>query len=366
MSAAKGTAPALMTDRNAQWDVAEFPVSGIKCDGCATTIRLGLTGVAGVQAVDVDVRRGAVTVTRDPGVVDEAGLHNAIEELGYRVKTPDGDGAGSGSSRNPLVAAAVLGVPLIVGTVAFAFLSARFFRSGGVQAFNDSLGQASVLAVLLALGFGLVAGFAPSTYAMAPALVGYVARSHDASPSRGARLSLAFVAGIVTVDVVIGALLGISGTAVLRFLGGRLPLWYLVATTVLGLLALINLRLLRLPRLPNLVPSGTRGGGTGGAFILGVPFGFLTCPACTPLLLPVALAAVTAGNPVYGAALMGSFAVGRGLPLIAIGTSMTKIDALRHLDHFVPWVEKVVGLLLLLGAAYFLRQFISVGGFGNL
>ena len=344
--------------------VAEIPVSGIKCDGCATTIKLGLAGVAGVQRVDVDVHRGAVTVARDLEVVDDAGLRAAIEELGYRVKSTER--SSPGSARSPLVAALTLGVPLVIGTVAFAVLSARFFRSGGVQAFNDSLGQASVLAVLLALGFGLVAGFAPSTYAMAPALAAYVTRSHDASRTSGARLSLAFVAGIVTVDVIIGALLGISGTAVLRFLGERLPLWYFVAASALALLALVNLRLVRLPKLPSLVPSRARGGGPGGAFVLGLPFGFLTCPACTPLLLPVALAGVASGNPIYGAVLMGSFAVGRGLPLIALGTSMTRIESLRHLDHFVPWVERIVGILLLVGAAYFVRQFLLVGGFESL
>lgn len=100
--------------------------------------------------------------------------------------------------------------------------------------------------------------------------------------------------------------------------------------------------------------------------MVGVPFGLMACPGCTPLLLPVALGAATAGNVFYGAALMGAFALGRGIPLAVLGTFTGVFERLLTTTRSVRRAEAAIGVLLLLAAAYFFGRFLDAGGFAAL
>jgi cytochrome c-type biogenesis protein len=53
---------------------------------------------------------------------------------------------------------------------------------------------------------------------------------------------------------------------------------------------------------------------------------------------------------------MGAFALGRGIPLVLAGLWAGAVKGMRELSRFAPAVERVVGLLLLGGAAYFAWQ----------
>ena len=56
----------------------------IKCDGCASSIKDALGRLDGVQAVDVDVDSGRVTVSADDGLRDV--LAATLEASGYPEK----------------------------------------------------------------------------------------------------------------------------------------------------------------------------------------------------------------------------------------------------------------------------------------
>jgi cytochrome c-type biogenesis protein len=98
-------------------------------------------------------------------------------------------------------------------------------------------------------------------------------------------------------DAVVGALFGFAGFAVMHVLARLLaPVYALLgALLIVGGLAL--LRMIRVV-IPVLAPSPKRARSFAGSYMLGLPFGLSTCPACTPLL-PV-IAAATA-DPVLGA-----------------------------------------------------------------
>jgi copper chaperone len=57
----------------------------IKCGGCVTRIREGLSPLAGVSAVDVDIATGRVTVTG--GSVSRMAITAKLAELGYPEKS---------------------------------------------------------------------------------------------------------------------------------------------------------------------------------------------------------------------------------------------------------------------------------------
>ena len=58
-----------------------FRVNNVKCDGCVSTIRQGLLGMAGVSEVAVIIQGGEVTVSGDN--LDRGALANKLGQLGY-------------------------------------------------------------------------------------------------------------------------------------------------------------------------------------------------------------------------------------------------------------------------------------------
>lgn len=63
-----------------------YTVSGMTCEHCVNAVSGELAAVPGVEAVDVDLSRGLVTVTGD-GYADEQ-VRAAVDEAGYQVVEP--------------------------------------------------------------------------------------------------------------------------------------------------------------------------------------------------------------------------------------------------------------------------------------
>jgi copper chaperone CopZ len=57
----------------------------MRCQGCATNLRLGLSGVDGVRQVDVDLPGNRVAVIGQANVLQEAAVRARVAELGYRL-----------------------------------------------------------------------------------------------------------------------------------------------------------------------------------------------------------------------------------------------------------------------------------------
>jgi cytochrome c-type biogenesis protein len=214
-------------------------------------------------------------------------------------------------------------------------------------------------AVALVALAGLVVGIAPSSFPLisvaAAFAVGQGATVAGERRIDGLWLSLGFALGIATVDAVLGALFGLAGFAVLRVLARYLALAYALLAVVLLVTALALLRIIHIV-IPVMRPSARPSRSFLGSYLLGLPFGLSTCPACTPLLLPVVAAAATTADPLMGAVLMGSFGVARGVPIVAAGTAAGTLGHLRHTYSFTLWVERAGGVLLLAAALYFFRQ----------
>ena len=61
-----------------------YTVTGMTCGHCVNAVTEEVTEVPGVTAVEVDLPSGAVTVTSDAPVEDDA-VRAAVEEAGYQV-----------------------------------------------------------------------------------------------------------------------------------------------------------------------------------------------------------------------------------------------------------------------------------------
>jgi cytochrome c-type biogenesis protein len=221
---------------------------------------------------------------------------------------------------------------------------------------------ATPLAFGLVMFAGLIMGLAPSSLPLMGVVVGFA--SGEPSPgdrSRGFRLALGFVLGLASVDSAIGGLFGALGFVVIAFLARYLALTNLLIALMLLLLGLALLRAIRI-RIPVLRPMLRRAETPVGAYALGIPFGLSTCPACTPVLLLVLAAAATTGSPVLGAALLFTFGLARGFPLLVAGMALGAARRVESMAHWVPVVERIAGILLLGGALYFLLRSAEFAG----
>ena len=66
-------------------ETVELKVEGMDCQGCVKSVTRMLTGVAGVQDVDVSLEDGRARVTYDPAKAGPKELKRAIERAGYKA-----------------------------------------------------------------------------------------------------------------------------------------------------------------------------------------------------------------------------------------------------------------------------------------
>ena len=228
-----------------------------------------------------------------------------------------------------------------------------------LAAWLDQISAISPLAFAVVAFAGLTMGGAPSSLPLFSVAVGYVAGQAEEQEStaraKGLLLAGGFVLGMATVDAAIGALFGFLGYAVIQTLASYLALTNLFLAALLVFLGLVLLRKVRI-RLPVLRPEIRRLDSFTAAYALGIPFGLSSCPACTPMMLPILGAAAATGEPWLGAVLLFTFGLARGVPLLIAGVAAGTI---KHVHRFATWVstiERAGGLLLLVAALYFLYQ----------
>lgn len=214
-------------------------------------------------------------------------------------------------------------------------------------------------AIALVAFAGLIVGIAPSSFPLLSVAAGLGAGQGATSASQkriqGLWFSAGFALGIATVDAMLGALFGLMGLAVLHVLVSFLGVAYALIAVVLTVIGLALLRVIHIV-IPALMPSAKPDRSFLGSYLLGLPFGLSTCPACTPLLLPVVGAAAFSADPLLGAVLMFAFGLARGIPIVVVGTVAGTLAHLPHTRGFIRWIERVGGALMLAAAAYFFYQ----------
>jgi cytochrome c-type biogenesis protein len=213
--------------------------------------------------------------------------------------------------------------------------------------------------VLLVALAGLVVGIAPSSFPLISVAAGLAtgqgAASSGARRNEGLWLSAGFVLGIVTVDTLLGATFGFAGFAVLRILASYLALTYFLLAIVLIVVGMALLRVIHIV-IPTLAPSPKPTRGFIGSYLLGLPFGLSTCPACTPMLFPVVAAAAATASPLMGAVLMATFGLARGVPIVVAATVAGSAAHFRRTRAFTLWAERFGAALVFAAALYFLYQ----------
>ena len=222
----------------------------------------------------------------------------------------------------------------------------------------------SLLGLCAAAVAGVALGLSPITYLFVLAVVGYAGGGKNTTRRRAAGLSLAFVLGVTTVYMVLGALWGSAGLLLLYLLGHSLWVWYGIGAAALLLMGLRMVGLLHF-NVPLLRPPGRhrmrQQRGVTGAYLLGIPFGLAGCPSCEPIRLAVLTAAAASTRPLMGALAMLALGLGQGLILVMAGTYVGTLPSVKRFASHRVVINRLLGLLLLIAAAYFAWR-----AFGNL
>ena len=66
-------------------ETVELKVEGMDCEGCVKSVTRMLSGVPGVQSVDVSLAQARAKVTYDPANAAVPAMKKAIERAGYKA-----------------------------------------------------------------------------------------------------------------------------------------------------------------------------------------------------------------------------------------------------------------------------------------
>jgi thiol:disulfide interchange protein DsbD len=239
------------------------------------------------------------------------------------------------------------------------------------------LAGSPLIAVAAAFAGGIFTGLAPCVYMMIPIVSAYVgARAAGeralcphctpafllpqggGAPVRGntrARaffLSLSFVAGMASVYSLLGMIAAMTGAMFGTI--STSPWALLIIANFLLLFALNILEAVPFPAWLSGKPLKPAAGGATGAFVLGAASGLVASPCTSPVLFALLTFVAANQQVVYGGILLFAFSLGMGVLLIVAGTFSGLAATLPRMGRWSLGVKKLLGLLMLGMAEYYL------------
>ncbi|HBG04166.1 MAG: hypothetical protein A2075_22770 [Geobacteraceae bacterium GWC2_58_44] len=216
------------------------------------------------------------------------------------------------------------------------------------------VGGSPLVAIGAAFGGGILAGVSPCVYPMVPIVSAFVASrtSGERSRLRSFLLSLCYVLGMAAVYALLGMVAALTGS-----LFGRIstsPWTFLVVANVLVLFALNTLEVIPFPAWFSGRPREPGAGGMPGAFLIGAASGLVASPCTSPVLFALLTLVATGSTILYGGALLFSFSLGMGMPLLVVGTGSGLAAALPKPGNWMLVAKKALGLLMLGLAEFYL------------
>jgi len=228
---------------------------------------------------------------------------------------------------------------------------------GMLSSFHSYLQAGSPLAYVVAFLGGLLVSFTPCTYPIMPVTVGYIGSRGKGSRGRTLMLSGVYALGMAVTYAALGMAAGLTGS-----LFGEVsanPLSYLAMGNVCILLSLSLFDVFQLPTPTfgyRLDGAGRRAGGIGGAFLVGALSGVVVGPCTAPVLGGLLLYVGSSGHPVFGATLMFVFALGMGIPVVALGAFTGLVAGMPRSGAWLVKLKRGFAVLLLLAGEYLLLE----------
>lgn len=294
------------------------PIQGMHCKSCEILIEDELDGVKGIKKAKADWRHSEVEIRFEGQQPDEEQINEAVRRAGYEV----GKSAKAGFFSRSKDDYKDLGL-------AFLSLVGFYFILKGLGITNLNINTSSDLTIPVILLVGLTAGFSSCMALVGGLILGvsakYTEHHPEATPSEKFYPHLLFNSGRVLGYAVLGGVLGVVGSA---FQMSGTVLGFI--TIAVGLLMLVmGLQLINIfpwmEKVKFTLPKGIsrtlgmkerqQGYSHNNTFILGALTFFLPCGFTQAMQVY----AVSTGNFLSGAIVMGTFALGTMPGLLSVG-----------------------------------------------
>ncbi|SEB39069.1 thiol:disulfide interchange protein DsbD [Nitratireductor aquibiodomus] len=208
------------------------------------------------------------------------------------------------------------------------------------------LGRGGVLLVLVSFPlFGLLLAFTPCVFPMYPIMAGALAREGDRLTAwRGFELSSIYVIALASAFALLGAAAGWSGQNLQLVLQSPVTIGILSALFAVLALSMFGLFELQLPTAWTSWVANRTGGLSGSrrsAAILGFSSALIVGPCVTVPLAGALLYIAQTADVALGAAALFGLGIGKGIPLIIMGTLGGK--ALPRAGAWMESVKRVFG-----------------------
>lgn len=175
-----------------------------------------------------------------------------------------------------------------------------------------------------------------------------LSREGDIPPAVTRRVlfaSIAFVAGFATIFVALGA----TASALGQMVSDHLDLLGQIAGVVIIVLGLHFLGVFRIALLFRDARFDVAGRPAGliGAYIVGLAFAFGWTPCVGPILAAILMIAASESTALHGAALLGAYSAGIGIPFVAAAFAVRPfLGFMQRFRRHLGRIEKAIGILL--------------------
>lgn len=323
------------------------PIKGMHCASCELLIAEELESIPGVTSAQASLKTSSATIVSAEQVSDKD-IESAVQAAGYEV--------GYESGRKPFITHNervwkdfAIGIIVVLGLyVLFQVLGIDKLTSSTTS--NSSTGT-------MALLVGLTAGFSTCMALIGGLVISVASKYAENHPTETAlqkfRPHLFFNAGRIVSFIAFGAFIGAIGSAFAlkgTFLG-------LLTIAVGAVMLVLGLQLTEIfPRITRglTLPSGLakklgintrkeREYSHKNAFLMGAATFFLPCGFTQAMQL----LAVSTGNPLQAAVIMGAFAIGTTPGLLTLGglTSVVKGAFAQRFFHIVGVIVVAMALI---------------------
>ncbi len=205
----------------------------------------------------------------------------------------------------------------------------------------DVLKHGNLLAPLLALAAGVLAGLNPCCVALYPAATATWCACNSGTGNRGLKVWLGFVLGMATATTVLGVFAALLGHVVGQLGSG---VRYAIATVPL----VMGLHILGWLRFPiGSLPHRDMRGGWLGVFGAGLLLSLAVTPCGTPVLASLLSYVAYKGGVVCGAMLLFLYGCGTATPPLLVGTAAGRLNARLERAGYALWSERISGIAML-------------------
>ncbi|HUL48685.1 MAG TPA: cytochrome c biogenesis protein CcdA [Gemmatimonadales bacterium] len=222
----------------------------------------------------------------------------------------------------------------------------------------DALSHHPLASLGVLFAAGLATSLTPCIYPMIPITVGIIGGSTTGATSRRrvAGLTLVYALGLALFYALLGLIAGLTGA-----LFGSISShpWVLFAVGNLLLvfaLAMLDVIPIAAPARLTAWAGRLTGGSMPAVFLLGATSGIVAAPCGAPAFAVVLTWVATTRSALLGFIYLFVFSLGMTALLVVVGTFSGSLAALPRSGHWMTWIKRASGVVILAMAEYYFIQ----------